>query len=162
MDLVKVRSQMLQEGKLFTGIGFQRGWHPFEVFEEIHSAGGGVRGMFTSYDGFLARTVGYTTARVWGFLYFYDWLNPDPRRSARPSWMGMAGMAGGFVAGVISNPIELVFSRQQVDALYPETARRNYRSFLHGLIKATDEGVLLRGAVANGLKIGAICCSMTN
>jgi len=28
-DLIKVRSQMLQEGKTFTGLGFQRGWYPF-------------------------------------------------------------------------------------------------------------------------------------
>lgn len=153
---------MLQEGKVFTGIGFQRGWHPFAVFEEIHNAGGGIRGMFSSYDGFLARTVGYTTARVWGFLYFYDKLNPDPRRSARPSWMVMAGMSGGMLAGIVSNPVELVFARQQVDALYPEAARRNYKTFLHGLLKATDEGVLLRGSLANGMKLGALAASMTN
>jgi hypothetical protein len=29
-------------------------------------------------------------------------------------------------------------------------------------MKAVDEGVLLRGSVANGLRIGAICASMTN
>ena len=33
---------------------------------------------------------------------------------------------------------------------------------MQGLMRATDEGVLLRGAVANGLRIGALCCSMTN
>lgn len=31
-------------------------------------------------DAFFMRTVAYTTARIWGFLYFYDWINPDPRR----------------------------------------------------------------------------------
>ena len=36
LDLVKVRSQMLQEGKLFTGIGFQRGFSPSAIFNEIH------------------------------------------------------------------------------------------------------------------------------
>ena len=75
--------------------------------------------MYSSYDGFVARTMGYTTARVWGFLYFYDWVNPDPRRSARPTWMLFSGLAGGFAAGIASNPVDLVFSRQQVDALYP-------------------------------------------
>jgi len=68
---------------LHTGIGFYRGWHGFSVFEEIHNAGGGLRKFYTSYDGFLARTLAYTTARVWGFCYFYDWVNPDPRRTAR-------------------------------------------------------------------------------
>ena len=45
--------------------------------------------------------------------------------------------------------------------MYPEGYRRNYKSFVDGMIKATDEGVLMRGALANGLKIGAICSSMT-
>lgn len=118
--------------------------------------------MFSSIDGFLARTVAYTTARIWGFLYFYDKVNPDPRRNARPSWQVMSGLAGGFVAGVVTNPVDLVFTRQQADAMYPEGYKRNYRSFLHGMMKAADEGVLLRGSFANGIKIGALCASMTN
>jgi hypothetical protein len=153
---------MLQEGKVYTGIAFQRGLHPIEIGQEIHRAGGGMRKFYTSLDGFVIRTMAYTTARVWGFLYFYDWLNPDPRRSARPDWMIMAGLAGGFVAGVATNPIEMVFARQQVDELYPEAYRRNYKTFLHGLLRVMDEGVLMRGALANGLKYGALCASMTN
>ena len=81
LDLVKIRSQVLQEGKPFTGIGFGRGFHPFEVYDEIYRAGGGLRKMYTGFDGFVARTMAYTTARVWGYLYFYDKLNPDPRRT---------------------------------------------------------------------------------
>ena len=102
---------MLQEGKLHTGIAFKRGFHPFSIFEELHNAGGGLRGMFTSIDGFLIRTMAYTTARVWGFCYFYDWINPDPRRVARPDYYIMAGCTGGFVAGVVTNPADLVFAR---------------------------------------------------
>lgn len=102
---------MLQEGKLHTGIGWQRGFHGMSIFEEIHKAGGGLKKFYTSYDGFIARTMAYTTARVWGFCYFYDWINPDPRRTARPDYMIMAGCAGGFVAGVASNPVDLVFAR---------------------------------------------------
>jgi len=161
LDLVKTRSQILQEGKVFTGIGFGRGFHPFAVFDEIHRAGGGLRKMFCGLDGWVARTVTYTTSRVWCFLYFYDWLNPDPRRTARMDWYTMAGMAGGMCAGIVSNPVELVYTRMQVDEMYPDGYRRNYKSFVDGIIKATDEGVLMRGAVANGLKIGMICSSMT-
>ena len=76
-------------------------------------------------------------------------------------WYFMAGMAGGITAGVVSNPVDLVFSRMQVDEMYPEGYRRNYKSFLDGMMRACDEGVLLRGAVANGLRIGMICSSMT-
>jgi solute carrier family 25 oxoglutarate transporter 11 len=128
----------------------------------MHERGGGYRKYYTSVDGFLARTVAYTTARVWAFLLFYDKLNPDPRRTARPDYYIMAGMGGGFLAGVISNPIELVFTRMQVDELYPEQCRRNYRGMVHGLMRACDEGVLLRGAAANGVRIGVLCSSMTN
>lgn len=102
---------MLQEGKLFTGIGFSRGWHPFAIAEEIYQAGGGYRRWYTGMDGFVIKTMAYTTARVWGFLYFYDKINPDTRRTARLDWMIMAGMAGGFTAGVVSNPVDLVFTR---------------------------------------------------
>lgn len=79
-----------------------------------------MRKFYTSIDGFLVKTLAYTTARVWAFLKFYDYLNPDPRRTARPDWYIMAGIGGGFTAGVLTNPIDLVFARQQVDELYPE------------------------------------------
>ena len=44
----------------------------------------------------------------------------------------------------------------QVDELYPEQARRNYKGFIDGLTKVCEEGALFRGGLANGLKIGAI------
>lgn len=99
---------------------------------------------------------------MWAFLKFYDWINPDPRRCARPDFYIMAGMAGGVVAGVVTNPVEMVFARMQADAMYHEAYRRNYSTFMQGLMKCVDEGVLLRGAAANGLKYGALCASMTN
>jgi solute carrier family 25 oxoglutarate transporter 11 len=104
----------------------------------------------------------YTTARVWGFLTFYDWINQDPRRTARPDYYVMAGLGGGMLAGVLTNPIEMVFARQQADELYSQSYRRNYKSFTHGLMKVVDEGVMFRGAAANGLKYGMLCASMTN
>ena len=74
----------------------------------------------------------------------------------------MAGLGGGFLAGVVTNPVDLVFTRMQADELYPEQCRRNYRGIVDGMMRAVDEGVLLRGSLANGLRIGAICASMTN
>lgn len=50
----------------------------------------------------------------------------------------------------------------QVDELYPESARRNYSNIIEGLTKVAEEGALFRGAAANGLKLAAICSSMTN
>ncbi len=35
LDLIKVRQQMLQEGKTYNGMGWQRGDNPVEIFNEI-------------------------------------------------------------------------------------------------------------------------------
>lgn len=83
------------------------------------------------------RTVTYTTARLSCFLYVYDWMNPDARRIPRIDSYIYSGMVGGFLAGVITNPVELVFTRQQADELYPKGARRNYKNFLDGLFRVT-------------------------
>jgi len=115
------------------GIGYQRGWYPFQILEEIYLAGGGVRKFYSSFDAFFVRTLAYTTARVSLFGYFYDKLNNDPRRVARPDFMIYAGLAGGFLAGVLTNPIDIVFNRMQVDELYPVAARRNYANLVDGL-----------------------------
>ena len=119
------------------------------------AAGGGYRKFYSKLDAFFLRTVTYTTARVWGFLYFYDWINPDARRQARPDFYAYAGVAGGLAGGILSNPFEVVFKRMQVDEMYPERARRNYSSFIDGFIKCA-EGALFRGALANGLKLGGM------
>jgi hypothetical protein len=79
-DLVKTRSQILQEGKGHIGFGFKRGIHGSNIFNETFAAGGGLRKFYSKLDAFFMRTVAYTTCRTWGFLYFYDWINPDARR----------------------------------------------------------------------------------
>jgi hypothetical protein len=67
----------------------------------------------------MLRTVSYTTARVWAFCYFYDKVNPDPRRIARPDAFVAAGLTGGLLAGIVTNPVEIVFTRMQADEMYP-------------------------------------------
>lgn len=109
---------MFQEGKTFHGIGFQRGDNPYVMLTEIAKQGGGLKKYYTSYEGFLLKTVGYTTARVGAFCYFYDWINGDPRRYARPEKLLMSAIPAGLIAGLISNPFEIVFSRMQADDLY--------------------------------------------
>lgn len=114
------------------------------------------------FDAFFIRTFAYTTARVWGFLYFYDWINPDPRRLARADYFVAAGIAGGATAGLVTNPFEIIFTRMQADELYPQAGKRNYRNFFDGLYKVQEEGALFRGATANACKLAAICSSMTS
>lgn len=107
------------------------------------------------------RTFAYTTARIGAFGYFYDRFNKDPRRVARIDYFMFAGILGGFTAGVVTNPVDIVFNRMQVDELYPDSARRNYRNFLDGFYRTMEEGALMRGATANGLKLGMLCGTMT-
>ena len=40
--------------------------------------------------------------------------------------------------------------------MYPEKCRRNYKSFIDGLIKVAEEGALFRGALANGFKLAGL------
>ena len=40
--------------------------------------------------------------------------------------------------------------------MYPDVAKRNYKGFIDGLIKVSEEGALFRGAFANGCKLGAM------
>mmetsp|Transcript_9804 Transcript_9804/g.9631 ORF Transcript_9804/g.9631 Transcript_9804/m.9631 type:complete len:264 (+) Transcript_9804:14-805(+) len=156
LDLIKVRSQMLQEGRTFYGLGTQRGSNPFAIFREINKSGGSYKTWFTSYEGFFARTFAYTTARISCYLWFFDRLNKDPRRYARPDRQAMAGIAGGLVAGILTNPIEIVYARMQVDDLYPKGYKRGYKTFYEGFMKTAQEGALFRGALANGLRIAGL------
>lgn len=119
-------------------------------------AGGGVKKFYSKLDAFFLRTVSYTTARIWAFGYFYDWINPDARRVAKYDFYGYAAVAGGIVGGYLMNPFQIVFARMQVDELYPERARRNYRGFADGIAKVAEEGAIFRGAFANGLKIAGL------
>lgn len=157
LDLVKVRAQMLQEGKTYNGLGFNRGDNPGLILQEISRQGGGIKKFYTSYEGFLTRTIAYTTIRTSCFLYFYDWINHDPRRYAKPERLLYSAIPAGLVAGILTNPIELVFTRMQGNDLVP----RNYSSFYDGLVKASQEGVLFRGAVTNGLRISMLLGTMT-
>lgn len=72
-----------------------------------------------------------------------------------------AGLLGGLVGGFLSNPAEIVFTRMQVDEMYPPQCRRNYRNFTEGIIKVAEEGALFRGGLANGLKLGLMLTCAT-
>lgn len=106
---------MLQEGKLFQGIAHNKGYSPFRIFHEIHEAGGGIRKMFCNIHTFVLRTLAYTTARTSCFLYFYDKMVNDPRRNGRPDFYVYAHLLGGIVAGVLTNPFEMIYTRMQAD-----------------------------------------------
>ena len=74
----------------------------------------------------------------------------------------LAGFMGGFAAGVMANPVDIVYNRQAADALVPEPFKRNYSNFFDGLVKVNAERALFRGAVASGVAYGMLNCSMSS
>lgn len=74
------------------------------IIQETYGAGGGMKKFYSKLDAYFIRTITYTTARIWGFLYFYDWINPDARREARIDFYCYAGIAGGLLGGLVANP----------------------------------------------------------
>ncbi len=46
LELLKVRAQLLQEGRRHHGWGFDRGVPTFRVFNEIIESGAGLRGLW--------------------------------------------------------------------------------------------------------------------
>lgn len=47
LELIKVRAQLLQEGRRLHGFGWDRGVPSFRVFNEIIESGAGLRGLWT-------------------------------------------------------------------------------------------------------------------
>lgn len=43
-------------------MAFERGDNPFRIFTEISLQGGGMKKFYTSYEGFVFKTLAYNTA----------------------------------------------------------------------------------------------------
>jgi hypothetical protein len=71
--------------------------------------------FYTSYEGFAMKTIAYNSVRVSAFLWFYDRVQSDPRRYAKPEKLLGAAIPAGVVAGILTNPFDLVFTRMQAD-----------------------------------------------
>ena len=92
----------------------------------------------------------------------YNYFNKDPRRTAHWTVTSFASFLGGFAAGVLTNPIDIVYNRQVSDALYPKHLQRNYASFLDGLSRVWVEGAIFRGAMSSGISYGLLVGGMSN
>jgi hypothetical protein len=49
LELLKVRAQLLQEGRKLHGYGTERGAPTMRIFTEIVESGAGIRSLFTGY-----------------------------------------------------------------------------------------------------------------
>jgi hypothetical protein len=160
-ELAKVRAQLLQEGRKLHGFGTERGSPMVRNMTAILDSGAGLRGLWTGFDTLFARSIWYGTVRSYLWCLCYNRVNPDPRRSPHWSVASLASFSAGFMSGVITNPIDIVYNRQAADALYPDFLRRNYSNLIDGLIKVNAEGALMRGAVASGVSYGMLLASMS-
>jgi solute carrier family 25 oxoglutarate transporter 11 len=160
-ELVKVRSQLLQEGRRLHGYGAERGVPSIRIFYEVIDSGVGIRGLFTGFDSLLMRGLWGGSWRTYFWCYFYNSFNKDPRRAPHWSLGSSASFLGGYCAGFITNPVDIVYNRQAADALYPKGMNRNYSSFIHGLTSVHAEGAIFRGAVASGIAGGVSLSTMS-
>lgn len=72
-----------------------------------------------------------------------------------------ANFLTGFLLGVASNPLELVYTRQISDDLLPKNARRNYSSVFDGLTQVINNRTYGRGSYANGISFGLVLAVAT-
>lgn len=162
MELLKVRSQVIAEGKCTHGWAIHRGNPAIRMVYEIVDSGAGLRGLWVGLDSIIARSVYQSAIRTYLWCHIYNYYNNDARRGRSLATATWSNFLTGFGAGVLANPIDLVYNRQAADALFPRENRRNYSSFINGLVRANNEGVLLRGALASGLSYGILLGSMSN
>jgi len=161
LELLKVRAQLLQEGRFLHGFGMERGVPVGKLLAEIIESGSGIKGMYTGFDTLLMRGLWLGGWRSYFWSFFYNHYNKDPRRAPHYSVGSFASFLGGFCAGVVNNPIDIVYNRQAADALYPTGHNRHYSTFFEGILKVNAERSLFRGAVASGISTGALMGSMS-
>jgi hypothetical protein len=169
-ELVKTRSQLLQEGRVVHGWNQYRGVPSIRLIYEVVDSGAGVRGLWKGLDTVIVKSLATGFSRTYLWCLIYNYTNPDPRRiffillKGARYWpaVSLSNFMTGFAVGVAVNPFEIVYTRQVTDSILPAQTRRNYTSFLNGLLRVNSEGALFRGAVANGISVGLLLGSLSS
>lgn len=78
-ELLKIRAQLLQEGRLSNGFSINRGQPTMRMFYEIIDSGAGIRGLFRGLDSLIARTIVISASRTYFWCSIYNNLNTDAR-----------------------------------------------------------------------------------
>jgi hypothetical protein len=78
-ELLKVRAQLLQEGRRLHGGGFDRGAPTIRIYNEIIESGAGLRGFWAGFDSLIVRSLWYGGFRPYFWSLFYNLFNKDPR-----------------------------------------------------------------------------------
>ena len=78
-EFIKVRAQLLGEGKATHGWANQRGNPAIRMVYEIADSGAGLRGLWKGVDSLIARSVFQSGAKTYLWCHIYDYYNKDPR-----------------------------------------------------------------------------------
>jgi len=165
LDVVKTIIQQRAEGIGIRQYNFAGGYNPNKIFRELHESGIGLRGIYHGIDSALIGRSAYLLIRNGIYKLVYDRFKPaKPRNDLTIKEKGViAGIAGG-IAAFVTNPIDVVLTRQQVDHQLPPELRRNYSTFFDGYKVVSQEGAgagLLRGVSANVLRAVALNVSLS-
>jgi hypothetical protein len=82
LELIKVRSQLLQEGRIIHGFDTFRGVQTIRTIYEIYDSGNGIRSFYKGLDTMLVRSLSQSVARTFFFCNIYNYINIDPRSNA--------------------------------------------------------------------------------
>jgi hypothetical protein len=78
-ELLKVRAQLIQEGRKLHGFGLERGVPSTRLFYEIVDSGVGLKGLWAGFDSLFVRSIWYGGLRSYSWCYFFNKINKDPR-----------------------------------------------------------------------------------
>lgn len=78
-ELLKVRAQLLQEGRVIHGFSAFRGVPTFKLAYEIIDSGVGLRGLWKGFDTALVRSIYGSALRTYLWCNIYNSMNKDPR-----------------------------------------------------------------------------------
>lgn len=81
-ELIKVRSQILSEGRNLHGWGVNRGVPAVRMIYEVLDSGAGLRGLWLGFDSLFMRSLWQGTFRSFFWCYFFNMINDDPRSKA--------------------------------------------------------------------------------
>eukprot|EP01015_Nassula_variabilis_P036704 TRINITY_DN953_c0_g3_i4.p1 TRINITY_DN953_c0_g3~~TRINITY_DN953_c0_g3_i4.p1 ORF type:complete len:288 (-),score=48.50 TRINITY_DN953_c0_g3_i4:61-924(-) len=165
LDLLKVRIQQRAEGIGIRQKNFYAGYNFNRLFRQIHETGVGMKGFYVGLTTAIWARSSHLFVRNLVYKTLYDkYKPPKPTNdlTGREKQV-ISGIAGG-VAAIVSNPFDLILTRQQADRGFLPEYRRNIKGVLHGIARTIREGSvssLYNGLSANILRAVILNVSLT-
>lgn len=78
-ELLKIRAQVMQEGRVIHGWSVNKGVPTSRMFYEIIDSGVGIRGLWTGIDNIIIKSFSSGVIRTFFWCNIYNYFNQDPR-----------------------------------------------------------------------------------